>query len=68
MDSLALSVSRGRSVARRDFFTGLKINQRIARPDLSESVNPSRMGEAEQELVLRSQAGDPAAFETLVRQ
>lgn len=26
------------------------------------------MGEAEQELVLRSQAGDPAAFETLVRQ
>jgi RNA polymerase sigma-70 factor (ECF subfamily) len=47
---------------------GKKIIQRISRPGLSDSIKPSRMADADSELVLQSQQGDPAAFEELVRQ
>ena len=46
---------------------GGKIIQRISRPGLSDSVKPSRMADADAELVLQSQKGDPTAFEALVR-
>jgi RNA polymerase sigma-70 factor (ECF subfamily) len=46
---------------------GQKIIQRIPRPRLSELVKESRMADADQELVLQSQKGDPSAFEALVR-
>ena len=48
--------------------SGTKIIQRISKPGLSELVKASRMADADCELVLRSQRGDPAAFEELVRQ
>jgi RNA polymerase sigma-70 factor (ECF subfamily) len=44
-----------------------KIIQRISRPRLSELVKSSRMADADAELVVQSQKGDPAAFEALVR-
>jgi RNA polymerase sigma-70 factor (ECF subfamily) len=47
---------------------GQKINQRIERPELSDRLKASRMADADSDLVLRSQGGDPAAFEELVRQ
>jgi len=47
---------------------GKKIIQRISLAGLSEPVKPSRMAEADAELVARCQTGDPAAFEELVRQ
>jgi RNA polymerase sigma-70 factor (ECF subfamily) len=47
---------------------GGKIIQRIARPDLSDRIKPSRMADADSERVLQSQTGDPAAFEELVRE
>lgn len=46
----------------------IKIFQRISRPDLSDWVETSRMADADSHLVLRSQHGDTAAFEELVRQ
>jgi RNA polymerase sigma-70 factor (ECF subfamily) len=46
---------------------GGKIIQRIPRPRLSDSVKPSRMADADDELVLQAQNGSPAAFEELVR-
>jgi RNA polymerase sigma-70 factor (ECF subfamily) len=46
---------------------GGKIIQRI-RPDrLSDCVKESHMGDTDQDLVLQSQHGNPAAFETLIR-
>jgi RNA polymerase sigma-70 factor (ECF subfamily) len=47
---------------------GPEIIQRISADGLSDVVKASRMGDAELELVSRSQKGDPAAFEELVRQ
>lgn len=47
---------------------GEKIIQRISRPDLSDLTKERRMADADSELVLRSQSGDAAAFEALVRQ
>ena len=44
-----------------------KVIQRISRPRLSELVKDSRMADADQDLVTRSQTGDPAAFEALMR-
>ena len=46
---------------------GGKIIQRISRPRLSELVKETRMADADAELVLQTQSGSPAAFETLVR-
>jgi RNA polymerase sigma-70 factor (ECF subfamily) len=45
-----------------------KIIQRISPWDLSDPVKESRMADADSELVLRSQQGDAAAFEELIRQ
>jgi RNA polymerase sigma-70 factor (ECF subfamily) len=47
--------------------SGKKIIQRIPRPRLSDRVKESRMADADADLVLQSQNGDPAAFEELVR-
>ena len=46
---------------------GEKIIQRIPRRRLSDRVKESLMADADAELVLQSQNGDPAAFEELVR-
>jgi len=46
---------------------GGKIIQRIPPARLSEPVKPSRMADADAELVLQTQKGSPAAFEELVR-
>ncbi len=46
---------------------GGKIIQRISQPGLSDSVKPSRMADADAELVVQCQKGNPAAFEELVR-
>jgi RNA polymerase sigma-70 factor (ECF subfamily) len=46
---------------------GKKIIQRISSARLSEPVKPSRMADADAELVLQTQKGSPAAFEELVR-
>ena len=46
---------------------GAKIIQRIPRPRLSDRVKESRMADADADLVLQSQNGDPAAFEALIR-
>ncbi len=46
---------------------GGKIIQRISRPRLSELVKETRMADADAELVLQTQSGSPAAFETLIR-
>jgi RNA polymerase sigma-70 factor (ECF subfamily) len=47
--------------------SGGKIIQRIPRPRLSDRVKESLMADADADLVLKSQNGDPAAFEELVR-
>ena len=47
--------------------SGEKIIQRIPRPHLSELVKEGRMVDADEELVLQTQSGSPAAFETLIR-
>src|SRR5664279_1544222 len=47
--------------------SGKKIIQRIPHPRLSDRVKESRMADADEELVLQSQNGDPAAFEALIR-
>jgi hypothetical protein len=52
---------------RAGLFLNLKIIQRIARPRLSDGLNEIRMGDTDYDLVLQSQNGDPAAFETLIR-
>ncbi len=46
---------------------GEKIIQRITRPHLSDELNKHRMGDADYDLVLQSQNGNPAAFELLIR-
>ena len=46
---------------------GKKIIQRISPSRLSELVKERRMADADAELVLQTQSGSPAAFETLIR-
>ena len=46
---------------------GGKIIQRIPLRRLSDRVKESRMADADEELVLQSQNGDPTAFEALIR-
>jgi len=68
MTTFALPNLEGGGVGGENSLPGGKIIQRMARPDLSDSAKPSRMADSDAELVTRSQAGDPAAFEELVRQ
>ena len=52
-----------------DFSAGdEKIIQRISRREMSDGLNASCMGDADSELVKRSQNADTAAFEELIRQ
>ena len=67
MNAFAISTLDGGSVVPVASPLGEKIIQRISRPGLSDPVKPSRMADADSELVLQSQKGDPAAFEELVR-
>lgn len=55
-------------VGAEKIFAGGKIIQRIPAAGLSDLSKSSRMADANLELVTRSQAGDAAAFEELVRQ
>jgi RNA polymerase sigma-70 factor (ECF subfamily) len=47
--------------------SGKNIFQRIPRPRLSHRVKESLMADADADLVLQTQNGDPAAFEALIR-
>ena len=68
MTAFAFPNLEGGAVGAEEFLPGKKIIQRISPPGLSDSAKPSRMADADAELVTRSQTGDPAAFEELVRQ
>ena len=68
MTAFAFPNLEGGAVGAEEFLPGEKIIQRISPPGLSHSAKPSRMADADAELVTRSQTGDPAAFEELVRQ
>jgi len=67
MTAFAFLNLEGGSVGAEVSLAGKKIIQRIPHPGLSEPVNPSRMADADAELVLQTQKGSPAAFEELVR-
>ena len=68
MTSFAFPNLDGGAVGTEEFLPGEKIIQRISPRGLSDSAKPSRMADADAELVTRSQTGDPVAFEELVRQ
>ena len=68
MTAFAFPDLDGGAVGETLHLPGEKIIQRIPRPRLSELGKESRMADADQDLVTRSQTGDPAAFEELVRQ
>jgi RNA polymerase sigma-70 factor, ECF subfamily len=67
MNTVAFPNLQGGSVTSISSTVGEKIIQRIARPRLSDGLNKIRMGDTDYDLVLQSQNGDPAAFETLIR-
>ena len=67
MTAFAFPNLEGGSVDSISSKAGGKIIQRIPRPRLSDRVKESRMADADEELVLQSQNGDPAAFEALIR-
>ena len=67
MTTYAPPVLKGGGVGAGVSLPGGKIIQRISRPRLSELVKETRMADADAELVLQTQSGSPAAFETLVR-
>jgi len=67
MTAFAFSNRKGGLVGAEVLWPGGKIIQRIPAPGLSEPVKPSRMADADSELVLQTQKGSPAAFEELVR-
>ena len=67
MTTFTLPISNGSAVETSAPGCGEKIIQRISRPHLSELVKESRMTDADSELVLQTQSGSPAAFETLIR-
>jgi RNA polymerase sigma-70 factor (ECF subfamily) len=67
MTAFALPDLDGGGVGAEASLPGGKIIQRIPRPRLSEMGKESCMADADQDLVTRSQTGDPAAFEALVR-
>jgi len=66
MNTFVLPNLEGESVAPIYPAAGQKIIQRISRPRLSDQLNKTRMGDADYDLVLQSQQGNPAAFETLI--
>jgi len=70
MTSFAFPNLEGGSVGADISLVGgkIKIIQRIAPRGLSDPLKPSRMADADAELVVRSQTGDPVAFEELIRQ
>jgi len=67
MNNITLPISRGGGVVPISSPAGAKIIQRISHPRLSDRAKESRMADADAELVLKSQNGDAAAFEELVR-
>ena len=67
MNALTPPIPMGGGVDSISPGSGRKIFQRIPRPRLSDHVKESRMADADADLVLQSQTGDPAAFEELVR-
>jgi RNA polymerase sigma-70 factor (ECF subfamily) len=67
MSAFAFSDLEGSRVGAISPQAGKKIIQRISRPGLSDSLNETRMGDTDYDLVLQSQQGDPAAFESLIR-
>ena len=67
MNDFALPITQGGGVVPNSSKLGPKIIQRISRPRLSDRAKESRMADADADLVLQSQKGDPAAFEALVR-
>ncbi len=66
MTNISPSIFHGNSVAPIPPGAGKKIIQRIPHPRLSDRAKESRMADADEELVLQSQNGDPAAFEALI--
>jgi RNA polymerase sigma-70 factor (ECF subfamily) len=67
MTRFALPISLGGTVETSAPGSGGKIIQRIPLRHLSDRVKESLMANADADLVLQSQNGDPAAFEELVR-
>ena len=67
MNTFAFPNLDGSGVASISSAPGKKTIQRIVRPGLSDSLNQTRMGDTDYDLVLQSQNGHPAAFETLIR-
>jgi RNA polymerase sigma-70 factor (ECF subfamily) len=67
MNNIAVPISQGGSIVPNSSSLGSKIIQRIPLRRLSDRVKESLMADADADLVLQSQNGDPAAFETLIR-
>jgi RNA polymerase sigma-70 factor (ECF subfamily) len=67
MTTFALPNFDGGGVGAENPLSGGKIIQRISPPRLSDSTNQRHMADADADLVVQSQMGDPAAFEALVR-
>src|ERR1035438_10184043 len=67
MTILALPTSAGSGVGTDAPDGSAKIFQRIWPARVSESVNKSHMGDPDEDLVLQCQNGNPAAFESLIR-
>jgi RNA polymerase sigma-70 factor (ECF subfamily) len=67
MTAFAFPNLEGGRVGAKASLLGGKVIQRISRAGLSDFVKPSRMADADAELVVQSQKGDPTAFEALVR-
>ena len=67
MNALSPPIPMGGGVGLISPGSGKKMFQRIPRPRLSDRVKESLMADADADLVLKSQNGDPAAFEELVR-
>lgn len=55
------------SLAEEIISAGKKLTQRISPAQLSDELKASRMGDSDETLVWQSLKGDPAAFESLVR-
>jgi len=67
MNNIAVPISQGGSIVLNSSSLGSKIIQRIPLRHLSDRVKESLMADADADLVLQSQNGDPAAFEALIR-
>lgn len=67
MNTFAFPNLEGSGVDSISSAAGRKIIQRILPPRLSDRLKEIRMGDTDYDLVLQSQNGNPAAFETLIR-